>query len=270
MKDCHIHTVESHDGKSTIGEYIEAAREKGIDEMTFTEHWDDYEGVESSITTMDVDANYAKFLAECEKTDFKLNYGIELGLQPHDAEKAKLLAQNYEFDFIIGSAHITNRMILSADRRFFEGRTRRDAYMQYFDELLEDIEKCADSFDVCGHIDYIVRYGGYVEKSIEYAEFADVIDAIFALLIRRGKGIEVNTSGYRYGIDAPHPSIELLRRYRELGGEIITLGSDAHRANDLGSHFLDARDIVEAAGFREIAFYRKRVPEFITTAEFFK
>ncbi len=270
MKDAHIHTVFSHDGGSTVGEYIEAAQSIGIDELTFTEHWDDYDGIESKLETLDVSKYREAFLLEQEKTDFKINFGIEIGLQPHIAEKIEAVAKSYPFDFIIGSSHITRQMDMAYDTRFFDGLTRRDAYLRYFDEMLENIKMCADSFDVYGHMDYVVRYGGYAEKSIEYKEFSEVLDEIFKSLISHGRGIELNTAGYRYGLGAPHPNIELLKRYRELGGEILTLGSDAHRASDLGSHFSDAREIIETAGFKYVAFFHQRQPEFITIKEFFE
>ncbi len=270
MKDAHIHTVFSHDGRSTVGEYIEAAKSIGIDELTFTEHWDDYEGIESKLETLDVSKYRENFLLEQEKSDFRINSGIEIGLQPHIADKTAAVAENYPFDFIIGSSHITKRMDMAYDKRFFDGLSRRAAYLLYFDEMLDNIKMCADSFDVYGHMDYVVRYGGYDEKSIEYKEFSEILDEIFKLLISLGKGIELNTAGYRYGLGSPHPNVELLKRYRELGGEILTLGSDAHRACDLGSHFSDAREIIETAGFNNIAFYRQRQPEFIVINEFFK
>ena len=270
MKDSHVHTLASHDGRSRIGEYVDRAREIGIDEITFTDHWDDYLGVDTELSTIDVKRCYEVLLSEREKTDLKLNFGIEIGLRPHLAEKIKNLTEDYPFDFIIGSSHITKGMDLAFDSRFFEGLTRREAYMQYFEEALRNVEGFSDYFDVYGHIDYIVRYGGYPEKSIEYAEFGEIIDEIFLSLIKRGKGIEINTSGYRYGLLAPHPNFELVKRYRELGGEIITLGSDAHRAIDLASHFNEVGEPLLAMGFKEIAFYRNRMPEFYPIAEFLK
>lgn len=270
MKDSHIHTSASHDGRSSLREHINEAKRIGIDEITVTDHWDDYLGVDSELSTIDVKKCYEVFLSEQKKTDLGLNFGIELGLRPHLKEKIKTLTEDFPFDFIIGSSHITKGMDLAFDRRFFEGLTRREAYMQYFEEALRNVEGFSDYFDVYGHIDYIVRYGGYPEKTIEYSEFGEILDEIFKALIGRGKGIEINTSGYRYGLGAPHPNFELIKRYRELGGEIITLGSDAHRACDLASHFDDVKDRLLDIGFKEIAFYRKRTPEFIPINEFFK
>ncbi len=275
MKDVHIHSKISHDGKSTVEEYIAAAREKGMDELTFTEHWDDYEGIVTELRSLDIASYYQRFLAEKGKTDFPINFGVEIGLQSHkpiaEATKARVksFVETYPFDFIIGSSHITKGLDMAYDPNFFTGLSRREAYMQYFEETLENINRF-DEFDVYGHLDYVARYGGFAEKTIRYAEFAEILDEIFKALIRKDKGLELNTSGFRYGLGVPHPNREVLARYRELGGKILTLGSDAHRAEDLGSHFEEALDLIESVGFTELAVYRCRVPEFMKIEDFRK
>ena len=98
---------------------------------------------------------------------------------------------------------------------------------------------------------------------MRYAEFADILDEILGALISRGKGLELNTSGLRKGLPFAHPNAEILRRYRELGGEIITLGSDAHSARDLAADFGTAKEMLKSAGFREIAVYHARKPDFV-------
>ncbi len=269
MKDNHIHSTISHDGKSTVKDYIAYAKAHGIDELTFTEHWDDYEGIITKLSTLDVEKYRKIFLQEQAETDFPIHFGIEIGLQPHIADLVKPLAGAYPFDFIIGSSHITKRLDMAYDPKFFEGKTRHEAYMQYYEEMLENV-LLYDEFDVYGHLDYVVRYGGYAEKSIAYAEFSEILDEIFRVLIKKDKGIELNTSGLRYGIGATHPSLECIKRFHELGGKIITIGSDAHRAEDLASHFREGIAILEAAGFREIAYFRNRKPDFMTLQEFMK
>ena len=267
MKDCHVHTNISHDGVSSISEYLEVAPSKGIDEITFTEHWDDYTGLVTSLNTLDVDHYYQEYLKYKDSSNPKINFGIEIGLQPDIREKVMKLVNDYMFDFIIGSSHITCKKDMSIDKSFFEGLTRTQAYLKYFKEVLENI-KIFDEFDVYGHIDYVVRYGGYLSKKIEYDEFREILDEILLTLIRKDKGIEINTSGIRYGLNSPHPNIDIIKRYKELGGKIITLGSDAHKTKDLGSNFDSAIEILESSGFKEIAVYRKRIPEFINIKEF--
>ena len=269
MKDCHLHSTVSHDGKSSILEYIAVAPEMGVDELTFTEHYDDYVGIETKLSTLNVEKYHKTFLEIQEKTDFPIHFGIEIGLQPHITEQIKSMVKAYPFDFIIGSSHITRKKDMAYDKSFFEGLTRREAYMQYFHEMLENI-RLYDEFDVYGHMDYVVRYGGYAEEHIDYAEFAEILDEILLALIKKDKGIEINTSGLRYGLGYAHPHPEILKRYRELGGKIITIGSDAHKTTDLASGFREATAFLEAVGFHEVAFYRKRQPTFIKIKEFLK
>lgn len=151
---------------------------------------------------------------------------------------------------------------MAMDKSFFEGLTRKEAYSRYFNEVLQNI-KIYDEFDVYGHLDYVVRYGGYGIKTIEYSEFADILDAILLELIMNDKGIEINTSGLRYGLPYPHPNIEIIKRYKELGGKIITIGSDAHNSDDLAKDFDLVYDILRSLNIKEIAVFHNRIPDFI-------
>lgn len=262
MKDCHVHTNISHDGISSIDEYLRNASSIGIDEITFTEHYDDYTGVNTQLKTLNVSKYYKEYLSKKNDRLLKTNFGIEIGLQPDIADKVKKIVNDYEFDFIIGSSHITCKKDMSKDKSFFEGYSRKEAYLRYFKEVLENI-RIYDEFDVYGHLDYVVRYGGYDNKKIEYNEFREILDEILINLIKKDKGIEINTSGIRYGLGNPHPNIEILKRYKQLGGKIITMGSDAHKIGDLGKDFNIAFDMLESIGVKNIAVYHKRQPDFI-------
>ena len=171
------------------------------------------------------------------------------------------MVKQYPFDFVIGSSHITCKKDMAMDKSFFSGLSRKEAYLKYFEEVLENI-KLYNEFDVYGHIDYVVRYGGYSKKKIDYEEFSEVLDDILLLLIKKDKGIEVNTSGLRYNLGNPHPNFDIIRRYKHLGGKIITVGSDAHKADDIANNFNIVFDILEDIGFKEIAFYHNRKPDF--------
>ena len=98
--------------------------------------------------------------------------------------------------------------------------------MEYFESILENIS-AYDGFDVYGHIDYVVRYGPNRNREYSYGRYKDILDEILKKLISMGKGIELNTGGYHYGLGEPNPCTAVIRRYRELGGEIITIGADA-------------------------------------------
>lgn len=266
MKDCHIHTALSHDGKSPMADYFAAAPRLGVDELTFTEHYDIYEGSKVTGHTLDVDLYDREFHRLAGTAPIRCNFGIEVGLQPHiTATVADMLAR-HDFDFVIGSSHITCKVDLAYDADFFAGCTRREAYGRYFAEMLQNV-KLYDDFDVYGHIDYIVRYGGYGIPTLDYEEFREYLDPVLRTLAEKGKGLEINTSGLRYGLGAPHPNVEILKHFRQFGGEIITVGSDAHRTEDLCGGFDVARQVLEAAGFRYAAFFRERKPTFYPLSE---
>ena len=266
MKDCHVHTNISHDGISSIDTYIKFAYRIGVDEITFTEHYDDYTGLDTKLKTLEVSKYYEEYLSKKNDSLLKTNFGIEIGLQPDIKNSIKKLVNSYPFDFVIGSSHITCKKDMSMDKSFFEGYTKKEAYLRYFEEVLENI-KIYDEFDVYGHFDYVVRYGEYNCKKIEYDDFKEILNEILINLIKKEKGIEVNTSGIRYGVGNPHPNIDILKRYKELGGKIITIGSDAHKINDLAKDFDIAFEILENVGFKEVAVYHRRKPDFIKINE---
>ena len=117
-------------------------------------------------------------------------------------------------------------------------------------------------FDVMGHLDYVVRYGKHREQEYSYGRFADEIDEILRYLIEHGKGLEVNTAGLKYGLPFAHPHPDVLKRYKKLGGEIITVGADAHKPEHVGYDFNIVDNILEACGFKYYAEFIKRAPVF--------
>ncbi len=263
--DYHLHTTFSHDGISTMEAQIQNAIKLGLKEICFTEHYDIYDGLKNnSLKTIDV-GNYVenfKQYKEKYKNQIRLKLGIEIGLQPDLKEAIRNMVKQYPFDFIIGSSHITCKKDIAMDASFFEGLTQKEAYTKYFREVLENI-KIYDEFDVYGHIDYIVRYGGYENKIIKYSDYQEILDEILTNIINKGKGIEINTSGYRYGLEAPHPNFEILTRYKELGGKIVTIGSDAHKVQDVCSHFEKATNLLKKIGYKSYTVFENREPRFI-------
>lgn len=262
-KDNHVHTKISHDGISSMEEYILCAEDKNVDEITFTEHFDIYDGIITDLKTLDVENYYTEYKKIKDNYDFNFNFGLEIGLQPDIKDKICSIIKNYPFDFVIGSSHITCKKDMSVDKSFFEGLTRKEAYLNYFKEVLENIKIYNSEFDVYGHIDYVVRYGNYIDKYIEYSEFKEILDEILIKLIQKDKGIEINTSGIRYGLNMPHPNIEIIRRYKELGGKIITLGSDAHKVNDLAKDFDFIYEVLNSLNIYEVAVFHNRKPSFV-------
>lgn len=264
--DQHVHSNVSHDGKSTYQEHMKYAHQNGIDEITFTEHYDDYKEIVTPLKILDVKKYRDAYLAAKDDEYVRTNYGIEIGLRPKCHKNITEMVANNKFDFIIGSSHITCDKDMAYDKSFFEGLTPHQAIFNYLSEVFVNIQMYNDEFDVYGHLDYVIRYVlknyGEVMSRIEYDEFRDLLDAIFQRLVMKDKGLEINTSGLRYGLGSPHPNLDILKRFKELGGKILTVGSDAHVAKDLGSYFGEAYELAEAAGFDEIAVFHDRVPEF--------
>lgn len=263
--DYHLHTTFSHDGISTMEEHIKNAIQLGLKEICFTEHYDIYDGLKNNtLETIDVGNYVEKFNQYKEKYNHQINLklGIEIGLQPDIKETVCNMVKKYPFDFIIGSSHITCKKDIAMDASFFEGLTQKEAYMKYFNEVLQNV-KLYDEFDVYGHIDYIVRYGGYEEKIIKYSDYQEILDEILSQIIKKQKGIEINTSGYRYGLNTAHPNVEILTRYKELGGEIITIGSDAHKTEDMCLNFDKAATILKQIGYKNYTIFENRIPKFI-------
>lgn len=265
--DQHVHSNISHDGISSIEDYISHAHSKQIDEITFTEHYDDYKGIETNLKTLDINKYRKEYLRYMNNQTIKINYGIEIGLRPESYELITKMVKDNSFDFIIGSSHITCGKDIAYDKSFFEDLTPHESIVKYLSEVLENINLYKNEFDAYGHLDYVIRYViknyGKVMDKIEYSEFNEILDEILLSLIKSDKGIEINTSGFRYGLSTPHPNIDIIKRYKELGGKIITVGSDAHQFSDLGSYFDKVYDIFELLKIDEIALYHNRYPELI-------
>ena len=145
---------------------------------------------------------------------------------------------------------------------FFDGRSEQKSYERYFEVSLKRI-KALDCFDSFGHLDYIVRYGPTTNQNYSYKVYQDYIDPILKALIEKGRALECNTAGFRYHLGHPNPTEDVLKRYRQLGGELITLGSDGHSPGAIGFRFDKVRDILSECGFHYITVYHHRTPSFI-------
>jgi histidinol-phosphatase (PHP family) len=145
---------------------------------------------------------------------------------------------------------------------YFEGRSDHDSFIEYFRSIPENIS-AFDNFDVYGHLDYVVRYAPEQNAHYSYLDYMDLIDEILTALISRGKGIEINTAGFKYGLGHPNPTEGIIKRYRELGGEIITVGADAHVPDAVGYDFEKLSGILSDAGFKYFTVFEKRKPTFI-------
>ena len=245
---------------------IHSAVETGLQGITFTEHLDpDYPVTPDNLDfSLNIPAYKEKLaeLSDIYKDKIQVRFGIELGLQMHLGEYFDSLLSQTPFDFVIGSSHLVHGYDPYYPE-FFEGRKEFLCYMEYFESILENIS-AYDGFDVYGHIDYVVRYGPNKNREYSYGRYKDILDEILKKLISMGKGIELNTGGYHYGLGEPNPCTAVIRRYRELGGEIITIGADAHTPDKIACAFDKAASVLEACGFRYYTIFKDRKPEFIS------
>ena len=218
-----------------------------------------------------------------------MGIGVELGLQLHARQDTENVMRLYgdAFDFIIGSIHFVDHydvyypqwfaMDVSESRsderyihasRHIPSREEAEAvtpekeaarYRHFFEVTLKRLE-AYDCFDTLGHLDFVVRYGPNRNQFYDFKTYGDIISAILELLIRKDKALEVNTGGFKYGLGHPNPCEDVLKRYRELGGRLLTVGSDAHVPGFVGYEFDRTAELLKEIGFREYALYRKRVP----------
>ena len=262
--DTHMHCHFSGDSDTSPEDMIKTSIEKGLNGICFTDHLDyDYQE-QPGMFDLDVDSYYKEIISlqDKYKSVLPINFGIEMGLQPHVVEKNNKITKKYPFDFVIGSSHVVHG-IDPYYPNYYEGKTEDEAYLEYFESILENIATDAD-YDVYGHLDYVVRYGPHKNKYYSYEKYADIIDEILRQLVQHGKGIEINTAGFKYGLNHPNPTEEILHRYKELGGEIITIGADGHKPEHIAFDFDKVPDILKNAGFKYYTVFKERKPEFIS------
>lgn len=270
--DMHMHTWFSTDSEACPRDMADEAVRKGLKTICFTDHFDkdDLEWGEEGI--FEVDAYFVEMQKLQEEYAGKLNIriGIELGLRTYLKDYYEELTKKYPFDFVIGSVHNVpykkdaEGNILYTDpaaEKLFTDRTDKKAYRLMMETTLENV-RTSDCFQTLGHLDYVVRYGKSREKEYSYTDYADIIDEILKLLIEKEKGLEVNSAGLKYGLPFAHPHPDVLKRYRELGGEIITIGADAHKPEHIAYDFAKAEEILKSCGFKYYTEFFEQKPVF--------
>ena len=270
--DMHMHTWFSTDSEACPRDMADEAVRKGLKTICFTDHFDkdDLEWGEEGI--FDVDAYFVEMQKLQEEYAGKLNIriGIELGFRTYLKDYYEELTKKYPFDFVIGSVHNVpykkdaEGNILYTDpaaEKLFTDRTDKEAYRLMMETTLENV-RTSDCFQTLGHLDYVVRYGKSREKEYSYTDYADIIDEILKLLIEKEKGLEVNSAGLKFGLPFAHPHPDVLKRYRELGGEIITIGADAHKPEHIAYDFAKAEEILKSCGFKYYTEFFEQKPVF--------
>ncbi len=255
LADYHVHTEFSDDSETPMEEAVIHAIAEGLTEICFTEHID--YGVKTDLNC-DCDA-YLREIRRCQGLyggRIKIRLGMEFGMQTHTIRQFQDSFDRYPFDFIILSCHqVEDKEFWTYD--FQEGKSQEEYNRRYYEEILRVIKSYKD-YSVLGHLDMIRRYdpkGDYPFEGVR-----DLVEEILRQVIADGKGIEVNTSCYRYKLPDLTPSREILRLYRHLGGEIITVGSDAHEIPWIGWASAETQTNLKELGFQAIYTFERMKP----------
>lgn len=273
--DCHSHTYHSPDAADSVLAMCEKAMSLGLKAYAVTDHCEvnrfygaeHYSAAPKEYDTYHFDLDFEKAMQENlrikDALAGKLNFlsGVELGQATFDLPVADKIAADTRLDFIIGSMH----QVPDEDDFAFIDYSRYDAQAlvgRYYEEVLR---LCRwGKFDVLAHLTYPLRYiEGEKGVKVDLTPFEETIRAAFKILIQSGKGIEINTSGLRQKYGKAFPSLEYIQLFREMGGEILSLGSDAHCVADLGKGITEGAEMAKAAGFKHLCYFKERKPVFV-------
>ncbi len=275
--DYHVHTEFSDDSDYLMEDVVKDAIKKGMNEICFTDHVDygikrdrdDPRGILKRpggkgepewMEVANVDypryMNLIKHLKEKYQSNINIKTGLEFGMQVHTIPSYQNLYNRYDYDFIILSIHqIDDQELWTQD--YQKGKTQQEYIEGYYQEMLNVIKNYKD-YSVLGHLDLITRYdeiGNYPFEKIK-----PIITEILQLVIKDGKGIEINTSSHRYGLKDSTPSRDILKLYKELGGKIITIGSDSHKPEHLGAYIDEAKELLKELSFEYYCTFEKMEP----------
>ncbi len=275
--DNHVHTYFSTDSDTPMEDMLKNAIEKEFSSICFTDHMD-YNfpsRVVGPEFLLDIEPYFQemKRLSEKYGDRIKIRRGIELGLKKDCLDKCISLTKEYPFDFVIGSTHLVDNIDPYYDT-FWNDTPEKSGILRYYETTLNNVNLGAD-FDVYGHIDYIIRYtpkmkqlksqglsdDTYINRLT--SDSMDIIEQILKTLIYNGKGIEINTRRVQIRTRTSKPSRKNIKLYHELGGEIITIGSDAHECKHLAYDFEKVPEILKKCGFRYYSEFTGRKAEMI-------
>ncbi len=258
MFDCHMHSRVSFDGHDTGLALAQAAVQAGLKEICFTDHLD-YDPLEKmGVLAFDTE-EYNREYDGLAVPGLIIGRGMEFGMTPDNRAQFQKDLQRRPFDFVLGSVHFVDDLdVYYLD--YWQGKTVFQAERRFLEGTL-DCVRVHDDFDVLAHLTFISKTtANPVRRPVPYGEHREIIDEILLTLVRKGKGLEVNTSGVdRCGSFLP--TLDMARRFRELGGEIVTVGSDAHRCNRVGQYTAAAcRELGSIFGY--VCTFRERKPVF--------
>lgn len=254
LVDTHMHTKFSTDSKMTIEEAVAKGRELNIG-ITITEHMD-LGYPESNAFQFDVDKylkDYNKFRSD------SVMLGIEIGMKADCLQDNRNLVEQGTLDYVIGSIHVIDNIDIYHES-YYRGRTKQEVYNCYFGAMLDCI-KCYDFIDSLGHIDYITRYACFADTELYYHEFTEQIDSVLKVLVQNEKALEINTR--RLGdVKVIETLLPIYKRFAELGGRLATIGSDAHKPQDIGHGMVAALEMAAQCSLKAV-YYKDRQPHYV-------
>lgn len=267
ISDMHMHSNFSTDSKIPPESLLDIAIERGLKIISITDHMD-CEWPEDPTSYIFDEKEYfpaMKSLQEKHAKKIDLRIGMEFGFRDEEdvvpkIEKRWNELKDLPFDFIIGSTHLYDY----GDPyypKFWEGKRALDVIRRYYEATLFNVQHY-NGFDIYGHLDYVMRYIPQ-NVHIETTRFLSIIEEILKTILEKGKGLEINTSRLNKGFSKPNPDPIILKMYRQMGGEIITVGSDAHKLEFVGGNFDRARDILLDCGFKYYTVFKGHKAEFM-------
>lgn len=258
MYDIHIHSQYSMDSNTDMEDTVIQAIKKNMKSICFTDHVD-FDSTKEKIDFVFRTSDYFREINRVKykyKKDIEILAGVEIGIQPHLFERYDKFINNNMFDFVLMSIHSVKGQDIYVDD-FTRDRNPLEAVDEYYTDMLTCV-KGFSNFDILGHIDYIDRYFSSKESIPDFEEYKDMVEEILKIIIAKGKGIELNTSGFRKDLGYFHPKLSILKLYKQLGGEIISIGSDAHTAEAVGSEYKVAEKMLRDLGFKFIHIFKER------------
>lgn len=258
MFDFHIHSYVSFDSQSDPLEVCAAAVKRGLKEICFTDHYDENPDPMGLCYRFSIEAYNAAY-DNLSYPGLRIRRGVEVGLTADNQDFVRQLLSLRDFDYVIGSSHFVDGLD-PYESRFWEGRTPRASIARYLEATLETVSR-QEEFDVLGHLTYPSKSPcNPTGQPALYSDHREVIDEILRVLIAKGKGMEINTSGVdRVGVFLPDEAV--VRRYHQLGGEIITIGSDAHTPDRVGQYTDRATQLCREV-FGYVCTFENRQPVF--------
>lgn len=260
--DYHTHTDFSSDSDAPMAEMIEGAVRLGMKELAITDHYDP--GYQDPEFPFDLDfERYQPAILEAEQKyadRITIVKGMELGIMDDQFEEGRRVVHDFPYDIIIGSFHcLEKKDFYRYDFSEVDVPATLEKYYIYVNKCVKEFK----DYDIAGHLTLIDRYiNRDIGKVYDYAPYMDILEDTLKTIIYDGKGLEINTSSFKYGTPIWLPREEVLKLYRERGGEILTFGSDAHEPKHLTSHFDEAYELAKKLGFRYQCTFRQRKPEF--------